>query len=237
MRIGKALDRFRSSPESPKARSGADPANTAQSPDETVQSFHRMYYDSMVWRDTYWQGVETEKTPLDLWIYQEIIFEMRPDVIVETGTFDGGSALYLATMCDLVGSGKVITVDIETRPYRPKHPRITYVEGHSSTSVEAVTKVRAGIGGAPKVMVILDSDHGMLHVQEELKVYSGMVTPGQYLIVEDTNINGHPVQPQFGPGPMEAVDDFLREAKDFEIDPSREKFYLTFNPRGFLKKR
>lgn len=237
MSIGKALDRFRNSPELSKARPGADPANAAQSQDETVQSFHRMYYDSMVWRETYWQGVETEKTPLDLWIYQEILFELRPDVIVETGTFDGGSALYLATMCDLVGSGKVITVDIETRPYRPKHPRITYVEGHSSTSVEAVTKVRAGIGDALKVMVILDSDHAMSHVQEELKAYSGMVTPGQYLIVEDTNINGHPVQPEFGPGPMEALDNFLRETKDFEIDPSREKFYLTFNPRGFLKRR
>ena len=237
MSIGKALDRFRKSPESPKAQPGADPASAAQSPDETVQSFHSMYYDSKVWRDTYWQGVETEKTPLDLWIYQEILFELRPDVIVETGTFDGGSALYLATMCDLVGSGKVITVDIETRPYRPKHPRSTYVEGHSSTSAGAVAKVRAGIGDAQKVMVILDSDHALSHVREELKVYSGMVSSAQYLIVEDTNINGHPVQPEFGPGPMEAVDEFLRVNKDFEIDRSREKFYLTFNPRGFLKRR
>jgi cephalosporin hydroxylase len=204
---------------------------------DVVDSFHRKYYDSKVWRDTYWQGIETEKTPLDLWIYQEILFELKPDVIVETGTFDGGSALYLANICDLIGGGKVITVDLETRPYRPKHPRITYVEGHSSTSAEAVGKVTAGIGDAPKAMVILDSDHGEKHVLDELKIYSKFVTPGQYLIVEDTNINGHPVLQEFGPGPMEALDAFLRENKDFEIDLSREKFYLTFNPRGYLKRR
>jgi cephalosporin hydroxylase len=205
--------------------------------DDVVRPFHRMYYDSKVWRDTYWQGVETEKTPLDLWIYQEIVYELKPDVIVETGTFDGGSALFLATICDLAGTGKVITVDLETRPYRPKHPRITYVEGHSSTSAEAVGKVKEGLGDAKKVMVILDSDHGQPHVLDELRIYSAFVTPGQYLIVEDTNINGHPVLEEFGPGPMEALDIFLRKNKDFEIDPSREKFFLTFNPRGYLKRR
>ena len=237
MSIGKALDRFRNSPQSPKSQPPDDPAKPARSQEETVEAFHRMYYDSKVWRDTYWQGVETQKTPLDLWIYQEILFELKPDVIVETGTFDGGSALYLATICDLLGTGKVITVDIEARPYRPKHPRITYVEGHSSTSPEAVAKVRAGIGDAKKVMVILDSDHSESHVREELGSYAGLVTSGQYLILEDTNINGHPVLDDFGPGPMEALDAFLKTNHDFEIDAGREKFYLTFNPRGFLKRR
>jgi cephalosporin hydroxylase len=237
MSIGKAIDRFRNSPESPKGRPASPPPKPAHSEEETVQSFHRLYYDSKVWRDTYWLGVETQKTPLDLWIYQEILVELKPDVIIETGTFDGGSALYLATICDLLGTGKVITVDIETRPYRPKHPRITYVEGHSSTSIEAVAKVKSGIGDGHKVMVILDSDHGLKHVMDELRTYSGMVTPGQYLIVEDTNINGHPVLEDFGPGPMEALDAFLRESQDFVIDASREKFYLTFNPRGFLRRR
>ena len=236
MSFAKAVNRFRNSPESPKHEPEKGLAGPAQSQEEVVASFHRLYYDSMVWRDTYWQGVETQKTPFDLWAYQEIVFELKPDVIVETGTFDGGSALYLATMCDLVGAGKVITVDLEARPYRPRHPRITYVEGHSSTSVEAVEKVRAGLGGSQKVMVILDSDHARNHVLDELKIYSKMVTPGQYLIVEDTNINGHPVLAEFGPGPMEAVDAFLRENRDFEIDPTREKFFFSFNPRGYLKR-
>jgi len=86
-------------------------------------------------------------------------------------------------------------------------------------------------------MVILDSDHSKGHVLSELKIYSKFVTKGSYIIVEDTNINNHPVFPDFGPGPMEAVEEFLKENKDFSVDRSREKFYLTFNPKGFLQKR
>jgi cephalosporin hydroxylase len=86
-------------------------------------------------------------------------------------------------------------------------------------------------------MVILDSDHSRDHVLGELRIYGKMVTRGQYLIVEDTNINGHPALPEFGPGPMEALDLYLKEDDAFEIDPSREKFYMTFNPRGYLRRR
>jgi len=85
--------------------------------------------------------------------------------------------------------------------------------------------------------VILDSDHSRDHVLDELRLYAPLVTSGSYVIVEDTNINGHPVLPQFGPGPMEALDEFLRESDEFSIDDQREKFFLTFNPRGFLLKR
>ena len=85
-------------------------------------------------------------------------------------------------------------------------------------------------------MVILDSDHGKDHVLNELRTYSPFVTKGSYLIVEDTNINGHPVLHDFGPGPMEAVEDFLKENQNFTVDKSKEKFYLTFNPKGYLRK-
>jgi cephalosporin hydroxylase len=204
---------------------------------KAVWKFHRMYYDSYVYRRTYWRGVETQKCPLDLWIYQEIIHELHPDVIVETGTFSGGSALYLASLFDLLGRGRVITVDIEPQPGLPTHPRITYVQGLSSTAPEAVAKVNAMIKDTDEVMVILDSDHSRDHVLNELRVYGKMVTPRQYLIVEDTNINGHPALPDFGPGPMEALDVYLKENDAFEMDPSREKFFMTFNPRGYLKKR
>ena len=86
-------------------------------------------------------------------------------------------------------------------------------------------------------MVILDSDHRRDHVYAELNIYKDIVTPGQYLIVEDTNLNGHPVASEFGPGPMEALQDFLAENDEFEQDKGMEKFYLTFNPDGYLKKR
>ena len=84
--------------------------------------------------------------------------------------------------------------------------------------------------------MILDSDHSRDHVLDELRLYSRFVTPGGYLVVEDTNVNGHPVFPEHGPGPMEAVEEFLAESDEFEIDLAREKFFLTFNPRGFLRK-
>ncbi len=85
--------------------------------------------------------------------------------------------------------------------------------------------------------MILDSDHRREHVLRELELYSRFVTPGCYLVVEDTNINGHPVAPTFGPGPMEAVRDFLASTDDFEVDHSREKLLLTFNPSGYLRRR
>jgi cephalosporin hydroxylase len=84
--------------------------------------------------------------------------------------------------------------------------------------------------------VILDSDHHAAHVERELSLYAGMVSVGSYLIVEDTNINNHPVGPHFGPGPMEAASAFLNSNDQFVVDEGRQKYHLTFNPRGFLRR-
>jgi cephalosporin hydroxylase len=201
-----------------------------------ADAFHRLYYDTAVWKDTYWLGVHAQKCPLDLWIYQEIVHEQRPDLIIETGTAHGGSALYLASICDLLGRGDIVTVDIYPIEGRPAHDRITYLTG-SSTAPEVVAEVERLAEGRERVLVILDSDHSRDHVLDELHIYSRFVPPGGYLIVEDTNVNGRPVFPEHGPGPMEAVDAFLGDTDEFEIDATREKFFLTFNPRGFLRKR
>jgi cephalosporin hydroxylase len=202
-----------------------------------VWAFHRLYYSSgsRTWSNTYWLGTQTQKCPLDLWIYQELLHELRPAAIVETGTAGGGGALFLASMCDLLGQGEILTVDIEERR-RPSHPRITYVNG-SSTAPEVVARVTEFVGDRAPVLVILDSDHSREHVLQELRSYAPLVTSGSYLIVEDTNVNGHPVLPDFGPGPMEAVEEFLAASSDFSVDAGREKFMLTFNPRGFLRRR
>jgi cephalosporin hydroxylase len=85
-------------------------------------------------------------------------------------------------------------------------------------------------------MVVLDSDHTRDHVLAELRAYKDLVSLGCYLVVEDSCINGHPVVPQYGPGPMEAIELFLQECDWFEIDREREKFFLTFNPSGYLKR-
>lgn len=202
-----------------------------------VDEFHKLFYRSLeqTWNHTFWLGVPTLKCPLDLWVFQEILFETKPDWIIEAGTFKGGSALFMANVLDAIGHGGILTIDIEDFKGKPVHERITYLIG-SSTSEEIVKQVRERIGKDDKVMVVLDSDHKAEHVLNELKLYGPLVSKGLYLVVEDTNVNGHPVVPRFGPGPMEALESFLKENDSFQIDESREKFLLTFNPRGFLRK-
>lgn len=200
-------------------------------------AFHRLYYEAeTTWRQTFWLGHPVQKCPLDLWAYQEILVETRPDVIVECGTYLGGSARFLASVCDQLGAGRIVTIDIVERPGLPRHRRITYLRG-SSTDDAIVERVRRYARRAKRVMVILDSDHTRDHVLRELELYAPLVTAGCYLIVEDTNVNGHPVSPEFGPGPMEAVHAFLATTSDFEIDTSRERLMLTFNPSGYLRAR
>lgn len=210
-------------------------------PPGTVDAFHKLFYETAYagrdgWSNPRWLGVEALKCPFDLWIYQEILHELRPEWVLETGTARGGSALYLASVLDLLGAGKIVSIDIVANAARPSHPRITYLTG-SSTSPEILSQVKSLITGSPRVLVILDSDHKRDHVLEELRLYSPLVTPGSYLIVEDTNVNGRPVFSGFGPGPGEAVDEFLTGNPGFERDGSRERFFLTFNPGGYLRRR
>ena len=204
-----------------------------------VREFHRLFYygpagGRPTYANSYWMGVPILKCPLDLWVYQELLNEIRPDLIVETGTYAGGSALYLAHLCDLLGNGSVVTVDIEARE-RPAHPRVSYVTG-SSVDPAVLRLVESRVAGARKVMVILDSDHSFEHVCAELNAYSGFVTADSYLIVEDTNLSGHPVHPEQERGPLESVRQFLAGNAQFVPDRSREKYLLSFNPLGYLKR-
>lgn len=203
---------------------------------DIIEKFHKIFYeDPNTWRTTYWLGQLLYKYPLDLWIYQQIIYEQKPDIIIETGTFHGGSALFLANICDLINRGKVITIDIESLEDIPNHKRIIYLKG-SSTSKEIEEQLKQLIDKNDNVMVILDSDHSKGHVLNELRVYHKFVSLGYYLIVEDSNLNGHPIRKEFGPGPMEAIKEFIRENESFKIDKSKEKYFMTQNPNGFLKK-
>ena len=206
-------------------------------PHQVIDAFHVWYNrnDQSTYNNTHWLGVETQQCPLDMWIYQEMLAEIRPDVMIEAGTYMGGSAYYFASIFDMLRHGRVITLDVEDRQGRPQHERIQYLLG-SSVADETVDKVKGLILPGEKVMVILDSDHHKDHVLKEIQRYSALVSSGSYLIVQDTHFNGHPILPKFGPGPMEAVDEFLASNSDFQPDPKREKFGMTFNPRGFLKR-
>jgi cephalosporin hydroxylase len=203
---------------------------------EIIDNFHKLYYHKgTTWQNTIWMGIKIQKCPLDLFIYQELLYEIRPDLIIETGTLNGGSAYYMAHICDILGNGKIITVDITSNSNRPFHQRVEYILG-SSIDHNIINYIGSKIDKEMKVLVILDSDHSRNHVRQELELYNKFVTKDSYLIVEDGNINNHPVYPSFGPGPMEAIEDFLINNNNFIIDKSREKFMLTFNPNGYLKR-
>jgi len=199
-----------------------------------VSRFHVLSYQTGALDRTYWLGRPISKSPLDCWTYQEIIHELRPDLIVETGTYLGGSASFFAAMCDLVGHGEIVTIDDRER-VTFTHPRVTALIG-DSTSDSILARVAARAARSKRVLVTLDADHRAEHVGRELRAYAPFVTLGSYLVVEDTNVNGHPVFPDHGPGPMEALREFLAETDEFAPDPSREKFLLTYFPGGWLKR-
>jgi len=180
-------------------------------------------------------GVKTLKSPIDAWIYQEIIFETKPDVIVEIGNANGGSALFLAHLCDMIGKGRIIGLDLshKTVPEHVKrHPRITFLEGDACRVFEYVDRL---ISKDERVLVIEDSAHTYENTLNVLRLYSQLIKIGDYFIVEDSICHhGLTVGPK--PGPYEAVEVFISENMDFKIDRSRERFLVTWNPKGYLRR-
>lgn len=206
---------------------------------EVVNEFHSLYYDNaqLTWMTTKWKGIHVAKCPLDMWQYQEIIQDTQPDVIIETGTWHGGSAIFLRDMLRLCGKsrGIVITIDIKPEGIFTEEDGIIQIVG-DSTSEEINLSVNKYIGKSDKVMVILDSDHSQAHVLKELDMWGWQVSGGCYLVVEDTNVNGNPIQKTHGPGPMEALNEWLPRHPEFQHDPYRERFMMTFNPKGYYKR-
>lgn len=208
---------------------------------EVIRSYHRIFYrhKNGVPANT-WLGIRAKQNPNDTWITQEIISEVKPDFLIEAGTAAGGSAVYWATVLEQVNpQGRVITVDVkdmieEARQVPIFQRRVDFLLG-DSTSPEILAEVKRRVAGG-SAMVILDSDHSKDHVLKELNLYSPLVSVGSYLIVQDTNLNGHPVAVDFGPGPMEALEEFLATNDQFEIDTTRERLLLTFHPRGYLRR-
>jgi cephalosporin hydroxylase len=180
-------------------------------------------------------GIQTLKSPIDAWIYQEILFESQPDVIIEIGNFHGGSALYLAHLCDSLGKGRVIGIDISHQNLSPRaaaHQRISFIEGDACESID---RVRSLVRPGEKVLVIEDSAHTYTNTLNVLRQYSTLLSAGDYFIVEDSICHhGLDLGPQ--PGPYEAIDAFLAENPTFESDRSRERFLITWNPKGYLRK-
>jgi len=219
-------------------KQGTDRAKHTPEQKSTIREFNKLWHESIdgTWHKTRFLGVKAIKCPFDLWIYQELMCQIQPKLIIETGTCFGGSALFMGAMLQLIGKGgKVVTVDIKPVTQR-RHAHIGYVTGDSVApkTVAQVDKYVQAAKGGP-IMVILDSNHKKAHVLKELEAYAKYVTKGSYLIVEDTNLNAD-VRKDHGPGPGEAVDAWLPKHPEFVVDPGCEKFYATFNPGGYLKR-
>jgi cephalosporin hydroxylase len=196
-----------------------------------------------------WLGLPVIQYPTDLIAMQEIIWRVKPALIVETGIAHGGSLIFYASMLALLGSGTVVGIDVDIRAHNRRlieqHPlasRVTMIEGSSIAPEVAarVTRIASEAGGS--ALVVLDSNHTHEHVLEELRLYSHLVSKGSYLVVFDTVVEDMPADffpdRPWGRGnnPMTAVLEFLQENDRFEVDVELErKLLITVAPSGYLR--
>jgi len=207
------------------------------------RAYHMWYYDSGLWQQTKWFGIPIQKLPFDLWNYQEILYELRPGLLIEFGSCYGGSALYFSHLLRSLGQPYcVLSVDVEPNRIAERarqDPNIVFF--HSSSSdpkvAEVITEQRANLPGP--VFAILDSDHTKQHVLAEMELLRPLLKSGDYMVVEDSNINGHPVAFGWGEGPFEAIEEYMhRHPDDYSHDREREyRFAATFAPNGYLIRR
>jgi len=196
-----------------------------------------------------WLGCPIIQTPQDVLAMQEIIWNVKPDLIIETGIARGGSLIFYASLLEMVGNGEVLGIDIDIRSHNREaieghsmFKRITLLEG-DSTSDEIRDQVARATEHKKNVLVCLDSNHTHEHVLRELNFYSGFVSKGSYLVVFDTFVelmdDSYSKERPWGKGnnPMTAVSEFLKGNRDFEVDYEIEnKLIITAAPGGYLKK-
>ena len=196
-----------------------------------------------------WMGRPIIQYPQDMIAMQEIIWEVKPDLIIETGIAHGGSLIYYASILELIGKGEVLGIDIDIRFHNrkeiEKHPmfsRITMIEG-SAISNEVIDQVSSHVSGKPTVMVCLDSNHTHGHVLKELELYSPFVTVGSYLVTFDTIVEDLPADLYkdrhwtVGDNPKTAVREFLESNDDFIVNSEIDnKLLVSVAPGGYLKR-
>ena len=197
-----------------------------------------------------WMGRPIIQFPQDMIAMQEIIWDVRPELIIETGIAHGGSLIYYASLLEMTGGdGYVLGIDIDIRPHNreaieahPMFKRVQMIEG-SSVSDEVATSVAEHANGKKSVLVVLDSNHTHEHVLRELNIYAQHVTPDSYIVVFDTLLDDMPddlVRDRpwgSGNNPKTAVREFLAGTDAFEIDRDIEsKLLITVAPDGYLRR-
>jgi cephalosporin hydroxylase len=187
--------------------------------------------------DVTWLGHPIWQNVLDLWTIQEAIYEIKPELLIETGTNRGGSAMFYANLFDAMNGGEVVSIDV-TEMHECSHPRVSFLIGSSTDeSITAAVRERCASAKGP-VMVILDSDHTAAHVARELECYTPFVTSGSYVLVQDGVIDTLPTARSERPGPLVAIKEFLARHPEFEVDHARsERFLITHHPLGWLRRR
>ena len=218
-----------------------------QTLEEVGSQWRRVRFENRLDYEIDWLGVPIIQTPEELVLMQELIFRIRPDVIIETGIAHGGGLIFHASLAELLGKGKVIGVDIEIRAHNRKviemHPmfsRIELIEGDSAGD-EVVQKVAERIPKGSRALVFLDSDHTKPHVLRELRAYSQFIPPGCYMVVLDTDASelaklGASGEKYLDNGPKEAIRQFLQENDDFVIDKTFNRLYASTSPDGYLRR-
>ncbi len=219
----------------------ADDIRAAQASD-TLRDYHTMWYQARhTWPMTRYRGRPILKAPNDLQMYHEILWSVRPSLVIETGSAFGTSALWFADQMAEWG-GRVVSIDV-THPddALEKHPepwtvirheRIRWITG-SSIDPDTVRRVHDVTADRGACLVVLDSDHTEAHVRQELDLYAPFVTTGSYCVVEDTNISGRPLTAE-DPGPGAAVDAWLPDHPEFVRNVLCERYLMTFHPGGWL---
>jgi len=214
---------------------GPEPESPVPVADDLRDGFTTAYHRSLAWRDTRWLGRPVPNAPTDLVAYQEILAEVRPDWVIETGSRDGGRPWFLATLCDLLAHGEVISIADRRDRNLPAHPRLRYLTAapHEPAARKLVDEI---VGDRPRALVILGSRTRRDRTRREFDAFAPLVPVGSYLIIEHTVLNGFPVEASFGPGPHEALRRLLNLHGEFLADTTRERHALTFNQGGFLRR-
>ena len=194
-----------------------------------------------------WLGMPIIQTPEDILIFQELIYNIKPDVIIETGIAHGGSLIFYASIMEMIGKGRVIGIDIDIRAHNrrliEKHPMFSRVEMIEGSSLEknTIDQIKAKIKFEETVIVLLDSNHTTNHVYRELKLYQEFINIGSYLVVCDTimpDLAGlKPAAPDISSNnAMMGMEKFLKENDSFAVDTTYNKLYVTNHPKGFLRR-
>jgi len=203
----------------------------------TLADWLRYHNEKIAFNKVSWMGIKTIKNVLDAWICQEIIHEVRPEIIIEIGSLEGGFTLYLSHLLDILGQGKVISLDIDRTYWSVQHPRIIEITGDSA-SEEIISRVY-DLCENKKTMLIHDGNHEEEHVFKDLQSYADLISIGSYIVVEDGLVDVFPPGDgigQFTPGPLKAIERFLDLDKRFAVDSERERYLLTCNPQGYIKR-